>query len=63
MMLRETLRILFAKYKNLDVVEQMERDGAWVPLAALEKMGIIPADATVAVPTRSLQLNSPTAAG
>jgi hypothetical protein len=45
MMLRETLRILFAEYKDLSVVEQMEWDGAWVPLTALEKMGIVSADA------------------
>jgi hypothetical protein len=44
MMLRETLRALFAEYKNLSVVEQMEWDGEWVPRATLEKMGIIPAD-------------------
>jgi hypothetical protein len=44
MMLRETLRGLFAEYKNLGVVEQMEWDGDWVPRAALEKQGIIPAD-------------------
>jgi hypothetical protein len=43
-MLRETLRALFAEYKNLSVVEQMEWDGEWVPRATLEKMGIIPAD-------------------
>ena len=42
MMLRETLHILFAEYKNLSVVEQMEWDGEWVPHATLEKMGIIP---------------------
>lgn len=45
MMLRETLRILFAEYKSLSVVEQMEWDGAWVPLATLQKIGIIPASA------------------
>jgi internalin A len=44
MMLRETLRALFAEYKNLSVVEQMEWDGEWVPRATLEKMGIIPVD-------------------
>jgi hypothetical protein len=44
MMLRETIRALFAEYKNLDVVEQMEWEGQWVPRAALQKMGIIPAD-------------------
>ena len=44
MMLRETLRALFAEYKNLSVVEQMEWDGDWVPRAALQKQGIIPAD-------------------
>src|SRR5271165_3407521 len=44
MMLRETLRGLFAEYKNLSVVEQMEWDGDWVPRAALEKQGIIPAE-------------------
>jgi internalin A len=49
MMLRETLRILFAEYKNLSVVEQMDWDGAWVPLATLEKMGIITADAIAEV--------------
>jgi internalin A len=43
-MLRETLRALFAEYKNLSVVEQMEWEGEWVPRATLEKMGIIPAD-------------------
>jgi hypothetical protein len=31
MMLRETLRALFAEYKSLSVVEQMEWDGEWVP--------------------------------
>jgi hypothetical protein len=35
---------LCAEYKNLSVVEQMEWDGDWVPRAALEKQGIIPAD-------------------
>jgi hypothetical protein len=44
MMLRETLRALFAEYKSLNVVEQMEWDGEWVPRATLEKMGTIPAD-------------------
>jgi internalin A len=44
MILRETLRALFAEYKNLNVVEQMEWDGEWVPRATLEKIGIIPAD-------------------
>ena len=44
MILRETLRALFAEYKNLSVVEQMEWDGEWVPRATLEKMSIIPAD-------------------
>jgi internalin A len=44
MMLRETLRGLFAEYKNLNVVEQMEWGGEWVPRATLEKIGIIPAD-------------------
>ena len=44
MILRQTLRVLFAQYKNLSVVEQMEWDGEWVPRATLEKMGIIPAD-------------------
>jgi internalin A len=42
--LRETLRALFAEYKNLSVVEQMEWHGEWVPRAALEKLGVIPAD-------------------
>ena len=49
MMLRETLRALFAEYKNLSVVEQMEWEGEWVPRATLEKMGIIPADEIVEV--------------
>jgi hypothetical protein len=44
MMLRETLRSLFAEYKNLSVIEQMEWDGEWVPRATLEKMRIIPLD-------------------
>jgi internalin A len=44
MILRETLRVLFAEYKNLSVVEQMEWKGEWVPHATLENMGIIPAD-------------------
>jgi internalin A len=44
MMLRETLRALFAEYKNLSVVEQMEWDGRWVPRATLQDMGKIPAD-------------------
>jgi hypothetical protein len=44
MMLRETLRGIFAQYKNLSVVEQMEWDGEWVPRATLEKIGVIPAD-------------------
>ena len=44
MMLRETLRALFTEYKNLNVVEQMEWEGAWVPCVTLEKMGIIPAE-------------------
>jgi internalin A len=44
MMLRETLRALFAEYKNLNVVEQMEWEGDWVPRATLEKMRIIPLD-------------------
>ena len=43
-MLRETFRALFAEYKNLNVVEQMEWDGDWVPRATLEKQGIIPPD-------------------
>ena len=43
-MIRETLRALFAEYKNLSVVEQMEWGGEWVPRATLEKMRIIPAD-------------------
>jgi hypothetical protein len=43
-MLRETLRALFAEYKNLSVVEQMEWDGRWVPRATLQDMGKIPAD-------------------
>ena len=42
--LKENLRALFAEYKNLNVVEQMEWDGAWVPRITLEKMGIIPAE-------------------
>jgi hypothetical protein len=42
--LRENLRALFAEYKNLSVVEQMEWDGEWVPRATLEKMGITPVD-------------------
>jgi hypothetical protein len=42
LILRETLRALFAEYKNLSVVEQMEWDGAWVPLATLAKMGLVP---------------------
>ena len=46
MILRETLRALFAEYKNIGVVEQMEWEGEWVPRAALEKMGIIRADGT-----------------
>jgi hypothetical protein len=49
-MLRETLRALFAEYKNLSVVEQMEWGGQWVPRATLEKMGNIPADEVVAAP-------------
>ena len=49
MILRENLRALFAEYKNLSVVEQMEWDGEWVPRATLEKMGIIPADETAEV--------------
>jgi len=44
MMLRQTLRVLFADYKNLSVVEQMEWNGRWVPHATLEEMGLIPAD-------------------
>jgi hypothetical protein len=44
MILRETLRSLFAEYKNLNVVEQVQWDGEWVPRATLEKIGIIPAD-------------------
>jgi internalin A len=44
MILRETLRALFAQYKNLSVVEQMEWDRQWVPRTTLEKMGIIPDD-------------------
>ena len=44
MMSRETLRTLFAEYKNLGVVEQVEWDGAWVPRTTLEKIGIIPTD-------------------
>jgi internalin A len=44
MMLRETFLGLFAEYKNLNVVEQTEWDGEWVPRATLEKIGIIPAD-------------------
>ena len=40
--LRETLQSLFAEYKDLNVVEQMEWDAEWVPRATLEKMGIIP---------------------
>jgi internalin A len=44
MILRETLRVLFAEYKNLGVVEQMEWDGRWVPRATLQDMGKIPAD-------------------
>jgi hypothetical protein len=43
-MLRETLRALFAEYKNLSVVEQMEWEGERVPRATLEKMRIIPLD-------------------
>ena len=38
MMLRETLRALFAEYKNLSVVEQMEWNGRWVPRATLQEM-------------------------
>ena len=53
-MLRETLRALFAEYKNLIVVEQMEWDGAWVPRVTLEKMGIIPADEIAEVPVLKL---------
>jgi internalin A len=44
MILRETLRALFAEYKNLNVVEQVQWDGEWVPRATLEKIGIIPAE-------------------
>jgi hypothetical protein len=44
MILRETLRVLFAEYKSLSVVEQMEWDGRWVPRATLQDMGKIPAD-------------------
>jgi internalin A len=54
MMLRETLRALFAEYKNLNVVEQMEWNGEWVPRATLEKMGIIPADEIAEVATLRL---------
>jgi hypothetical protein len=53
-MLRETLRALFAEYKNLIVVEQMEWDGEWVPRVMLEKMGIIPADEIAEVPPLKL---------
>jgi hypothetical protein len=41
MILRETLSALFAEYKSLNVVEQMEWDGDWVPRRTLEKQGII----------------------
>ena len=43
-MLRETLSALFAEYKNLSVVEQMEWKGQWVPSAALAEIGVISAD-------------------
>jgi internalin A len=42
--LKGNLRALFTDYKNLNVVEQMEWEGAWVPRVTLEKMGIIPAE-------------------
>jgi Leucine-rich repeat (LRR) protein len=42
-MLRETFGGLFAEYKNLSVVEQMEWDGEWVPRTTLVKIGVIPA--------------------
>ena len=43
-MLRETLRALFAEYKSLSAVEQMEWEGQWVPCATLAKIGVISAD-------------------
>jgi RIO-like serine/threonine protein kinase len=53
-MLRETLRALFAEYKNLSVVEQMEWDGEWVPRATLEKIRVIPADEVAEAATLEL---------
>jgi internalin A len=47
--LRGNFRSLFAEYKSLSVVEQMEWDGAWVPRATLEKWGEVPADEIVEV--------------
>lgn len=42
-MLRKTLQALFAEYKNMNVVEQMEWNGCWVPRDALERI-VIPTD-------------------
>jgi internalin A len=40
-MLRGTLHELFGEYRNLDVTEQMEWKGEWVPRATLEKLGMV----------------------
>jgi internalin A len=45
-MVRGTLRELFEGYKGLDVVEQHEYEGSWVPRATLEKLGILKPEET-----------------
>lgn len=44
-MLRVTLRELFAEYRNLQVVEQWEYNGDWVPRKTLESFGVLPVEA------------------
>jgi internalin A len=44
-MVRGTLLDLFRSYRGLNVVEQHEYEGSWVPRATLEKLGILAADA------------------
>lgn len=40
-MISITLRELFAEYKDLQVVEQWEHRGKWVPRETLEDFGIL----------------------
>jgi hypothetical protein len=40
-MIRVTLQELFAEYRSLEVVEQWEHNGGWVPRETLEDWGVL----------------------